>query len=155
MAVIWAIILGMIGVLGAALSRQMADEFRAWSPWLVQRVVRYAVSVLPECERDRMLEEWERHVQDTPGDLSKFVVSIGFMFAARRIRSDIAHGNRPSALTKVLERALDLCWSGSAAVLIFALLVLTYALLYLEDPKHPPLILHERVGKDRKSNSRC
>ncbi|SRR5258708_29876589 len=85
MAVIMAIILFLVGTLGTALSRLLTDEFRAWIPWIIERMVRRAVVGLPASQRERFEEEWESHVNDVPGEIGKLTVALGFLTAARRM----------------------------------------------------------------------
>jgi len=76
----------VVGVLGAAVSRLLADEAKAWTPRAVKTLIRVAVARLPEAQRSRRDEEWQSHVNDTPGDLSKLITAVGFIIASRRIR---------------------------------------------------------------------
>ena len=48
-------------VLGMALSRQLTDEFQAWTPALIKWLLAQAVKQLPPDQRDRYQEEWESH----------------------------------------------------------------------------------------------
>jgi hypothetical protein len=43
MDLIWIIAVAILGVIGAAISRVMADDFRAWLPWIVSRIIDRAV----------------------------------------------------------------------------------------------------------------
>lgn len=64
MAVIISLFLGIIG---AVISRQLADEFKEWTPWIVARLIKRAVAKLPEDCQERSREEWHSHVNDIPG----------------------------------------------------------------------------------------
>jgi hypothetical protein len=87
MGVIVTAILTVVGVLltifVAVVSRLVADDLKAWSPRLVDWLIRKAVARLPEDQRERMDEEWRSHIDGTPGELWKLVEGVGFLRAAR------------------------------------------------------------------------
>ena len=41
--------------------------------------------MLPEDHRERFKEEWQSHLDETPGKLGKLLVALGFLLAAFRI----------------------------------------------------------------------
>jgi hypothetical protein len=87
-AVLW--VLGAIlWVLGAAFSRQVTDEFKAWTPWLTDRLTRYAVRKLPENQRERCREEWRSDINDTPGEIGKIYWALGLLLAPSRMPSAV------------------------------------------------------------------
>ena len=98
------VLLGAIGVLGAILFaiivRQGSDEFKAWTPRLTSRILELAVSKLPEGKRARMREEWAGRIEDTPGEVGKWVEAFRHLFAARSIsRTSIKRdANKPTVL---------------------------------------------------------
>jgi hypothetical protein len=81
-------------ILAAALSNQIADEFKAWTPWLTRRLIELWVSKLPrgiedrdgENLRDRYREEWTRLIDDTPGQIGKLVEAASLFKAARHLK---------------------------------------------------------------------
>jgi hypothetical protein len=73
------------GILASALSNQVADEFKAWTPWLTNRLIEFSVSRLPQNLKERYREEWSRHVEDTPGQVGKIAVAAGFLKASQTI----------------------------------------------------------------------
>ena len=85
MALIWIIAVAILGVLGAAISRQMTDEFKAWVPWMIRHIIDRAVRTLPEDQRQRFAEEWRSHVNEIPGDAGKLIVALGFLVASSKI----------------------------------------------------------------------
>jgi hypothetical protein len=92
---IWTIILGagglwILGVFGATLSRLLSDECKAWIPCFIKWIIRSAIAVLPEEQRERYKEEWQSHIDEIPGDISKIVTALGFMRAAKRMPSETA-----------------------------------------------------------------
>jgi hypothetical protein len=88
-------ILGVIGiwilsVVAAALSRVLSDECKAWMPSLAKWLIRRAVAWLPEDQRERYAEEWLSHINEIPGDISKIVAAMGFIWAAKRMPAETA-----------------------------------------------------------------
>jgi hypothetical protein len=77
------LILGAILI--AAAGNQMATEFRAWVPFIVERLVRRAVKQLPEELQPRLGEEWRAFIADTPGQLWQLVRAYGLTRGAKRI----------------------------------------------------------------------
>lgn len=92
----------MIAFVLAILAKLAADELKAWSPRLVERLIRRAVARLPKDQRERMDEEWRAYVNDTPGDLWKLVQACGFLRAARVIRPRVAADYRLVTMLKTL-----------------------------------------------------
>jgi hypothetical protein len=63
-------------IFGAALSMQVVDEFKAWSPWLIDVLVGQAIRRLPEDQRERYAEQWRGDIEETPVKLgSSFSLS--------------------------------------------------------------------------------
>ncbi|HEY5239183.1 MAG TPA: hypothetical protein VIJ62_12440 [Rhizomicrobium sp.] len=83
-------ILAIVGsLLGAALSGQATSEFRAWTPWLVHRLIQRAVINLPARHRARCEEEWQSYVNEIPGEIGKLIAAIGFLPASRTIVREV------------------------------------------------------------------
>lgn len=78
---------GLATISIAVMSRLLADDIKAWLPKLTDHVIEQAVKGLPAQERERFAEEWRSYVNDTPGDISKLVVAIGFFHASSRMAS--------------------------------------------------------------------
>jgi hypothetical protein len=82
------------GILAAALSNQIADEFKAWTPWLTRQLIQLWVSKIPtgiedrdgENVRDRYREEWTRLIEDTPGQIGKLVEAASLFKAPRHLK---------------------------------------------------------------------
>jgi hypothetical protein len=66
----------------------LADEFKAWVPWLTRNLIQFAACILPETERARRIEEWASHLEEVPGEIGKIVVALGFVRAGFWIRYD-------------------------------------------------------------------
>lgn len=74
-----------MALIATFLSRLLADEFKAWNPHIVQHLIQYAVSRLPEGQRSRYEEEWASHINEIPGEIGKLFTATGFLFATRRM----------------------------------------------------------------------
>jgi hypothetical protein len=92
--------LAVLGIFGAAASRQLTDEFKAWTPWLIDRLVRRAVRQLPENQRERFSEEWHSHVTEVPGDVGKLIVAFGFLSASWKMGGS---DNHPKLRKQIVE----------------------------------------------------
>lgn len=103
MALITAVFLFLVGTFGTVVSRLLADEFKAWIPWIIQRIIRRAIARLMPDQRERFAEEWQGHVNEVPGDIGKLRVALG-LFAAARKMTPAAKNHEP--LTVLLESAL-------------------------------------------------
>jgi DNA-binding NtrC family response regulator len=91
MGLIGTVAVGVLALLGACGSRLLADEFKAWVPSVVDRIISFAVRRAPQHLRERLAEEWRGHVNDTPGDLGKLVVASGFIWASGKLRNQAEH----------------------------------------------------------------
>ena len=82
-------LLGIFGLAGTVLFaivvRQGADEFKAWTPRLTNKLLERAVLRLPEGKRERYREEWASHINDVPGEAGKWIEACSFLLSAKRI----------------------------------------------------------------------
>jgi hypothetical protein len=85
MELIGMLLLGVLGIAGAVLVRLLADEFTAWNPRILEKLIECAVRRLPAELRPRFGEEWRSHLNDTPGELGKLLTAIGCWGASQRI----------------------------------------------------------------------
>jgi hypothetical protein len=53
---ILAVLLAILTVFGACVSKLLADEFKAWAPSFVERIISFAVRRAPTCLRERLAE---------------------------------------------------------------------------------------------------
>lgn len=72
----------IVGTLAAFLGKLVADEVRAWLPWTTERVIRCAVGILQEDQRERYSEEWHSDIEQIPGELGRLIWAIGLLRAA-------------------------------------------------------------------------
>lgn len=92
MGLILAIAAGLFAIFAACAAKVLADEFKAWAPFLTEKIIAVAVRAAPEHLRSRLAEEWLSHVNDTPGDLGKLYSALGFIWASGRLRQDAELG---------------------------------------------------------------
>jgi hypothetical protein len=126
MELIIGIVLAVLGIIATAASRQLADEFKAWTPWITEWLVRRAAHKLPEKQRDRCEEEWLSHIYETPGEVGKLIAAIGFLFAARKISSNLMVQSHPGRWFDIVASVAGLY----AAVPLFPLIA---TVIKLED----------------------
>lgn len=78
----------IIAVLFNCLGKLFADEFKAWLPWITERVVRGAVSILPTDQQVRYGEEWRSDLNEIPGELSRFFWALDLIRAAYKVSNN-------------------------------------------------------------------
>lgn len=137
------VLIGFLGILVtifiAALSRTLADEFKAWQPHWTSKLIGAAVRILPEHERERYHEEWSAHAEDIPGDLGKLFYASGLIWAAYSM------GER-KILTLGIKRAMDIVFSVVALVALAPQFALVSLAIKLESPG-PLFVAYPRIGK--------
>jgi len=138
MELIWIIILGFLSLLGAAISRQITDEFKAWTPWIIRRVVDRAVSMLPKNQQERFAEEWRSHVNEIPGDVGKLIAALGFLVASLEIAGVPANAAK---------RAFDIGATLVALAALLPLFAIVCVAVYMECPG-AILFRQRRIGFD-------
>jgi hypothetical protein len=109
MELIAGFVLAVVGIVAAALSRQLADEFKAWMPWIIGRLVRRAVRKLPDEQQNRYAEEWFAHINEIPGEIGKLIAALGVLSASRSMSTGVTLTKRAAtALLTVAAIAIDL-----------------------------------------------
>jgi hypothetical protein len=108
------VLLAVLGVLGAALSRQLTDEFKAWTPRTIEWLIRCAVRKLPEDQRGRYEEEWRSHIDETPGEIGKFYVALRLLSAPWRMPNRMTASQRGFDEPAQEEMAI-VTWEGDPA----------------------------------------
>jgi hypothetical protein len=111
MGLIGAAAAGVSALLVACSSRLLADEFKAWVPSVVDRIISFAVSRAPEHLRERLAEEWRGHVNDTPGDLGKLVAAFGFVWASGKLRNEAEHAGVEGDTTPIRRQTELAIWA--------------------------------------------
>ncbi|MBW7964964.1 sugar transferase [Bradyrhizobium sp. BR 10261] len=132
MEVVNAILLGFIGVLGAVFAKLLADDLKAWSPSIVSSIIAAATRLMPDQRAARAREEWESHVAEIPGDLSRVCFALSCVIAACRTNDVMIEDAR--------KRALDIIVATVAIVAFTPLIVVIIAL-------RARLVSEIRVGK--------
>jgi Bacterial sugar transferase len=128
---------GAASLVGAAFSKLLADEFKAWSPTLVSSIIAAAVSLLQPTQRDRATEEWTSHVNELPGDLSRVVFACGCILAALKI---------DGLPIRAGKRILDVSFASVSLIAMAPLLILVAISLKLTSWREPTLFRHPQIG---------
>lgn len=81
MDVIWWLVAFGVGIIG----NLIASELFGWSPRIAEWLVHRAARRLAPGMQERMIEEWQAHLQAIPGGLSRIVAALGFLVATRQI----------------------------------------------------------------------
>ena len=118
----FSILGGALAILGAFVSRQLHDEFKAWTPRLIDNIIQRAVHRLPENERNRYDEEWRSHIDEIPGEVWKLKIAFGFLQASWKI----SWGLTDDTSYLVGKRAFDITFSSVLLIVflpVFALIV--------------------------------
>jgi hypothetical protein len=76
-----AFIAAIVAMLHGIFSSLVADEFKAWLPWITERVIRRAVRSLPAEQQQRYSEEWGSHLDQVPGAFAKLCVAFDLLWA--------------------------------------------------------------------------
>ena len=69
------------GILAAAISQQLVDEFKAWTPRLTRTLLMIAARIAPTSAKERHAEEWLSHLEEIPGQIGKILAAMGFIGA--------------------------------------------------------------------------
>jgi exopolysaccharide production protein ExoY len=134
------ILAAALTLIGAAFSKLLADEFKAWAPSLISSILAIAVRALPPARRERSEEEWKSHVNELAGDLSKVIAACGCIFAAWKIAAE------PFAVSK---RVFDVTLAFVGIVLLAPLLIVIFVATATTTPG-PVLFRHRRMGRHGK-----
>lgn len=145
MAMIWNLLKLLIPIGGSVLARLMADEFKAWTPSMVSRLIAIAVQLLPDGERQRWTEEWHSHATDIPGEISKFVFALSLLVAASRMSISLRARTKNLHFEELLHRGFDFSLSA-AAVLTCGPLLAAITLMVKLTSRGPLLWWKERIG---------
>jgi lipopolysaccharide/colanic/teichoic acid biosynthesis glycosyltransferase len=146
MGLIVAICFAVLAILAATASRMIADDFKAWAPWIVRYLIRRAVRRLHKNQRERFAEEWSSHVNEIPGEIGKLLVAFGFLRASWKMTPDLGQ-DLPFAFFK---RAFDLCLSAFAIVLLVPLMLVAVLCIKAES-RGPAVYWSTRRGYKNKT----
>ncbi len=94
-------LLGAAGLVGTfllgVLVSTVTDECKAWLLWIADRMIQRAVSKLPEHLQARYSEEWRSHLEEMPGEISKLISVLGFLWAGWRMANILSEQPSQSA----------------------------------------------------------
>jgi hypothetical protein len=127
----------LMSIFGAAFTQQLTDEFKAWTPWIVERLIQRAVRRLPIEMRERLDEEWRAHIDEIPGQIGQLLVAFGFVIASRKITLHIQIVRRLA--TASIVRKLVPAWTRYYAVValaraVYGFLIVTFPIARFFDP---------------------
>jgi len=97
MALVKGLAVSVLGLLGAAASRLVVDDFKAWLPRIRYGFINRAVLALPAAQQERYREEWQSHLNEIPGEIGKLFVCLGFLSASRRMSSILEQEPEPES----------------------------------------------------------
>lgn len=132
-------------VVTAVLGVQLATEFEAWTPWLVERLLRQAVARLPKGEQERFAEEWRAHVNEIPGQVGRVAVALAFVLAACKMSAFLTGGSGWVTLRDSAKRVFDVLMSAAELFATAPLLALVALTIRLQG-NGPAIFQVERVG---------
>lgn len=89
MAIVITILAGIVIIL-------LSNEISAWLPVFSKRLLARAVRRLPKELQARYAEEWEAHLLEIPGELSKIMHLVGLQYVGRRIRRSCSTPAEPT-----------------------------------------------------------
>jgi lipopolysaccharide/colanic/teichoic acid biosynthesis glycosyltransferase len=135
------VLLAVLGIFAAAFSRQLTDEFKAWTPWLINYLIRRAVRQLPENQRTLREEEWRSHINEIPGEFGKLFEALDFL----RASWNMSPGLTDVTSYLVVKRASDIFLGATAFWLLMPLLLVSAVAIRL-DSDGPVTCVVRRMG---------
>jgi len=138
MELIWGYILVIVGIVAAAASGVLSEEFKAWLPWVRRRIIERAVRNSPKELRERLAEEWPSHVEEFPGDIGKLIVAFGLLAASWNLSK-----------YEVAKRVLDVALSTLVMIFISPL-VFAISLLIRFTSVGPVMLRQRHRGRNGK-----
>jgi Bacterial sugar transferase len=149
-ALIGLFFMAVLGITGAAVSRQLTDEFKAWTPWLISYIIRCAVRQLPEDMRTRCEEEWRSHTDEIPGEVGKLIHALNCLSPSWKMSLYVRSATIPlTTLEIAAKRTLDVVGSMTA-ILFLSPLFLIAAIAIKLDSGGPVIFQQRRTGLNGK-----
>lgn len=136
----------ILGICAEVLSRQLADEFKAWTPRITEWLVVRAVKRLPSSERDRYLEEWQSHINEIPGEVGKIIVGLQLLPAARKMSSSMRKQAKEDNASDLTSAALAFSFA-TLSIITAAPAMILIALIIKLGSRGPCLNRQERIGR--------
>jgi len=130
------------------LGRLLWEEFASWHPSWCAALIRLALKLSPPELRERLAEEWQGYLDETPGYVRKIWNAAGFVVAARKLPRPKASPVRTnsSAVRNAFARASDLVFAAVILVLLAPCFIIITALIRLASPGPA---LYRRASKGR------
>ncbi|MEM9949352.1 MAG: hypothetical protein AAF810_25240 [Cyanobacteria bacterium P01_D01_bin.36] len=121
----------------------MAAELYAWAPVLADWLLRFYVRFLPEEIGERLLEEWQALLYDTPGNISKLLValSIGRTIVSTKKEAEDLLKTRVSVASVMMAALIVVFYIGAGRNLAHAISISldnTTFHIHGNDTKDPP-----------------
>lgn len=140
---------GMAAVLMPFFGRLLWEEFVAWHPVWCATLIRMALRIAPENLRERLAEEWQSYLAETPGYVRKLWNAIGFVFAAHNLpaRNDTAAAKNLNTGHGRLIRSIDFAIALSMVIFLAPCFVLLSAMVALTS-RGPIVFKYPCIGKD-------
>lgn len=147
---IWAVLAAIGAIVGALLLNVLASEAYSWFPRIANWLIRFHVARLPAPLQERMREEWEALVIDTPGHLSKLLCALDLFRAIPSLRHAHSYPGVPHRpLFDTTWRVVDVLVAGIG--LVFALpLSLIIAAAIKVTSRGPVFVRTPMLGRHRR-----
>lgn len=140
MDVIFMIVVVFAALLTPAASNLLSEEFVAWQPWIVRKLIALAASWMPAEDRARWTEEWSGFCAEVPGNIGKVIAALGFVNTAARV-------NQRDLSYWFTKRLWDMAVAFVAVLILAPLFTIIATLIRLSGPG-PIFIRRPRIGKD-------
>jgi len=139
----------LIKLLLNVLGRLLANELSAWTPRLVDVLLRHHARCLPPDIETRFLEEWRSTVHDVPGTVWKLVFALSLFRARGRLWQEALPAFRRKPVTDFVLRTLELTFGVSAVLAAFPFFVLLALLASVSRARlrWVPQTIHGRFGR--------
>jgi hypothetical protein len=135
----------VVGILAAAISNVLADEYRIGADPFARWLVRRAAARLPEKYRADYQIEWLQLIADMQSPTQKLLHGFTLLMRANAIGSELLPKTSTSNFS--VRRVVDVVAVTVSAPAVLIVIMLFAVLLKLESPSQPIFFCSERVGK--------
>jgi lipopolysaccharide/colanic/teichoic acid biosynthesis glycosyltransferase len=147
--ILWVAISTALFIVGGVLLNVLGDEVTAWLPRLARWLVRRHASHLQQPLQERMREEWEALLADTPGHLSKVSRALDLFRAVPGLRHEFDYPGVPyRPLFDALARGFDVVLALTGLVLGSPIFVAAVLAVKCES-KGSVFTRHPRLGRNK------
>lgn len=130
-----------ISILFGLLSTMLWSEIAAWTPTISGRLIKFAAMRTEERHRDRLAEEWSRHLEDTPGVVWKIGFALQCLISSQRLIRKTE---------RIRKRIFDVLVSASFFIMCWPVLTLLSLAIRLFDKGGNAIVREAAWGKDGK-----